>query len=223
MLKIRKRILAIKFESIVTNTKPKKDTDRRVNKVTSKETARDRILRAARELFQQRGYFAVGTAEILERAKAPKGSMYHHFPEGKEQLAIASVEIIREFLIEYLKECRRKDLSMTETLKKLGREMAMWCKKSQWQQGTMLASTAVGSIPDLPKLQGAIKNAFDAWRKAMAEILQAEGWRKAEAKNMATTIIAGIEGAVLLARVDQNEKVITGVIGNLCLMLDNSE
>ncbi len=187
---------------------------------SSNKTARDRILKAARELFQQRGYFAVGTAEILALAKAPKGSMYHHFPEGKEQIAIAAVEIIREEFLLYVSELRERQLSVTEILKKLAKDMAVWCKKSKWQQGTMLASTAVGSVPGLPKLQAAIKNSFDAWRTIIVEILVEEGWRKTEAKSMATTILSAMEGAMLLARIDKDEIVIVSVINNLCFMLD---
>ena len=51
---------------------------------------RERILRAATRLFQTRGYHGARLSEILDVAHAPKGSLYHHFPGGKEDLAIAS-------------------------------------------------------------------------------------------------------------------------------------
>ncbi|MEO0930919.1 MAG: helix-turn-helix domain-containing protein, partial [Pseudomonadota bacterium] len=44
-------------------------------------------------LFQQKGYHGVGIAEVLERAGVPKGSLYHHFPSGKADLALAAAEI----------------------------------------------------------------------------------------------------------------------------------
>jgi TetR/AcrR family transcriptional repressor of lmrAB and yxaGH operons len=54
---------------------------------------RERILRAALSHFQRHGYHGAGLAEILEEARAPKGSLYHHFPGGKAQLARAARRI----------------------------------------------------------------------------------------------------------------------------------
>lgn len=54
--------------------------------------ARTRIVEAAARLFRQRGYHAVGLNEILAASHAPKGSLYHHFPDGKPDLARAAAE-----------------------------------------------------------------------------------------------------------------------------------
>jgi TetR/AcrR family transcriptional regulator, lmrAB and yxaGH operons repressor len=49
------------------------------------------MIRAAVKLFRRHGYDGVGLTEILTEAKAPKGSFYHHFPKGKEELGAAAV------------------------------------------------------------------------------------------------------------------------------------
>lgn len=51
-----------------------------------------RLIRVAAELFRKRGYHGVGLSELLTAAKAPKGSLCHHFPDGKSDLAPASVQ-----------------------------------------------------------------------------------------------------------------------------------
>ena len=51
---------------------------------------KERLTRAAAELFRARGYHGVGLSELLAAAKAPKGSLYHHFPQGKSDLALAA-------------------------------------------------------------------------------------------------------------------------------------
>jgi AcrR family transcriptional regulator len=56
--------------------------------------ARERILRAAIRLFQQRGYHGAGLSEILADAEAPRGSLFHHFPNGKAQLGVAAIESV---------------------------------------------------------------------------------------------------------------------------------
>lgn len=50
----------------------------------------DLLVRTASSLFRRKGYAGVGLAEILEVANLPKGSLYHHFPGGKRELAVAA-------------------------------------------------------------------------------------------------------------------------------------
>lgn len=52
--------------------------------------SREKLLRTASRLFRQKGYSGVGLAEILSEARLPKGSLYHHFPGGKQELAEAA-------------------------------------------------------------------------------------------------------------------------------------
>lgn len=51
---------------------------------------KDRLIRAAAMLFRSHGYHGVGLNDLLSEAAAPKGSLYHHFPNGKADLAIAA-------------------------------------------------------------------------------------------------------------------------------------
>jgi TetR/AcrR family transcriptional repressor of lmrAB and yxaGH operons len=186
-----------------------------------KTPTRERILSAAKHLFQQRGYYAVGTAEILERAHAPKGSMYHHFPDGKEQIAIEVVPTIRGDVLAIMQRLASEQKSVAEILPLLAKGMARWLKASKWSEGTMLASVTVGSVPDLPKLHAAIKEAFDEWREHIATLLTREGWTKPNARTMAQTIIASIEGAMILARIDQDERVMLKVAETLATMIES--
>jgi TetR/AcrR family transcriptional regulator, lmrAB and yxaGH operons repressor len=181
---------------------------------------RDRILEAAKRLFQQRGYYAVGTAEILEDAQAPKGSMYHHFPEGKEQIAIEAVTAIRNDLMGMMRKLELEERSLADSIRWLAKGMAQWLKESGWREGTMLASTSVGSVPDLPKLHAAIKDAFDEWRQHVMKLLIREGWNKPSALSMAQTLIAAIEGAMILARIDQDEKVVLSVAETIASLVE---
>jgi len=177
--------------------------------------ARDRILDAATRLFQRRGYHAVGTIEILDAAGAPKGSMYHHFPLGKEQIAIAAVERIRGDLLAALHAQQAAGRSLEATIRRLGRGIARWLRSSAWREGALLSSISVGTVSELPGLHAAIRGAFDAWRAALADWLAAQGWTAPAAQATAQLLVASIEGAMILVRVDQDERSLLRVVDAL--------
>jgi TetR/AcrR family transcriptional repressor of lmrAB and yxaGH operons len=180
---------------------------------------RDRIVRAATQLFQQRGYHAVSTADILHQARAPRGSMYHHFPLGKEQIAVAAVTRIRGEVLALLCALEARGRSLEATLRVVAGGMARWLRVSGWRQGTMLASAAVGATPDLPELHAAIRTAFAAWCEHLTGRLTDRGWTPAAARTMSQTVLAGIEGAMILARIDQDERVVTRVASTLARLI----
>jgi AcrR family transcriptional regulator len=77
------------------------DTPAHRTKAEQRETTTAALIAAARELFAERGYAAVGTEEIVQRAGVTRGALYHHFKDGKEQLFRAvlvelSAELVRQ-------------------------------------------------------------------------------------------------------------------------------
>jgi TetR/AcrR family transcriptional repressor of lmrAB and yxaGH operons len=58
---------------------------------TTSDDSRKRLISTAAKLFQEQGYAATGLTEILRGANTPKGSLYHHFPEGKSELGAAAM------------------------------------------------------------------------------------------------------------------------------------
>ena len=69
------------------------------NADTDSVDTRQCVLSAALHLFRKRGYHAAGLNDILELARAPKGSLHHHFPDGKEEIAVAVVAQITQGII----------------------------------------------------------------------------------------------------------------------------
>lgn len=65
---------------------------------------KSRIIDIATSLFQQKGYLGVGLNEILKACNISKGSLYHHFPNGKEELLIACLHSLNEAITTHMEE-----------------------------------------------------------------------------------------------------------------------
>ena len=85
---------------------------------------RDRLLAAAQRLFRKHGYHATGLSDILQAAQAPKGSLYHHFPGGKEAIGVCVVEKISSSLSDLLTQSRAR--STEAVVVQVGAQMPTW-------------------------------------------------------------------------------------------------
>lgn len=175
----------------------------------------ERIVDAARRLMQQRGYHGVGTAAILAEADAPKGSMYHHFPEGKERIAAEAVARIRDDVLRALEDAMRRGTPADAWVRRLARSMAQWLRATDFRESTMLASVAPGADPALPLLQRALHEALEAWRSALTTLLLRDGLEKSRAQPLSQTILAALEGAMMTARIARDADVVVTVAAQL--------
>ncbi len=71
-------------------------------------SAREDLIDAAVELFRARGYEGVGVAELLEKSGAPRGSLYFHFPGGKEEIGVEAVKRVGEVVAGHPHRGRRQ-------------------------------------------------------------------------------------------------------------------
>src|SRR4051794_24788645 len=58
---------------------------------TESNDVRERMVRSAGLLFGERGFSATGLRDVVAHSATPRGSIYHHFPEGKAELARAAL------------------------------------------------------------------------------------------------------------------------------------
>ena len=62
--------------------------------------SRVRMIEAAVELFRRKGYHATAFSDVVRESGAPRGSIYFHFPGGKEELAGAATEAAGDEIVE---------------------------------------------------------------------------------------------------------------------------
>ena len=162
---------------------------------------RSRILTAAQRLFRQRGYHATGLADILQLAGAPKGSMYHHFPGGKEAIGVCVIESITAGLLGLLAASRARS---TEALvRQVGAQMATVMEKTSYELCTLFAAFAAERKTS-PLLGDAVARAYEALASAIEQRLRSEGHAPRAAKDTALTVTVLLEGGSMLSQVQQS-------------------
>jgi TetR/AcrR family transcriptional repressor of lmrAB and yxaGH operons len=162
-------------------------------------SARDRMVESAVVLLAQRGFQGASFTEVLARSKAPRGSIYHHFPDGKEQLIAAAVDYAGARAVLLLDALAgRRPVEIVDAF------MAMWhavLERSGFTAGcSVLAVTVSADSAELLERAGQV---FGSWQARLAELFRTGGLAGADADGLATMMIAASEGAVVLARAQQ--------------------
>ncbi len=165
---------------------------------------RERMVQTAARLFQRHGYHAVGFRRIIEESEAPRGSIYHHFPQGKEQLGAEAITWSGGALVRTVGQIAASHDDIAGTLEELGERLAGWLESSGFADGCPVATVALEVAPTDGPVTDACRDVFRDWVVVLRDRLHEEGWEPDAARAFATTIVAAIEGALLLARVERD-------------------
>ena len=159
-----------------------------------------KTLAAAARLFSQRGYHGTGLQDILAAGGAPRGSLYFHFPNGKEEIGEAAVALATEGVRAFIAHAAETSATMQAFLVQLARGMAANLERSGYREGCPIATTALETAAQSDVLGKATRTAFQTWEQEIKRALVSFGMKASEAERTATAILSQLEGALLLAR-----------------------
>ncbi len=134
---------------------------------------KDNLVRTAMRLFRQQGYASTGLQQILSESGAPKGSLYHYFPDGKEALGRAAVELAGDLIAQMLSGLAARHKQPKAFVKAYCEVMAGWMQESEFRSGCPIATTMLESAPHSPALTAAGNKAIDRWIEIAASVFTA--------------------------------------------------
>jgi len=164
------------------------------------ETRAQMISTAAR-LFQRDGYDATSWRGLVEEAGTPWGSIHHHFPGGKEELCLATVQAGADAVAALIEHCfrdRRDPVAAVETWFALSSQLLT---QSEYTAGCPVATVALETAARSERMRHAARQAFERWQRLLAAELRSAGVPRAAAADTAEAVLALLEGGLLLARV----------------------
>ncbi|HVP29268.1 MAG TPA: TetR/AcrR family transcriptional regulator [Myxococcota bacterium] len=169
------------------------------------------LVRTAMRLFRRQGYASTGLQQIVAESGAPKGSLYHYFPSGKEALGEAAVRMAGGLVHEMLSDLAERHTDPKAFVRAYCKVMAGWMQESGFRSGCPVATTLLETAPQSPRITVAGRHAIDSWTGVIAGVLARSGTPRRDATRRAELIVAAMEGALILARVRRSAKPILDV------------
>ncbi|TNY34999.1 TetR/AcrR family transcriptional regulator [Thermomonospora catenispora] len=176
--------------------------------------SRERMVRSAAYLFRERGYSGTGFRDVIAHSGAPRGSIYHHFPGGKVQLAQEAVRYAGEFLDAGI----RAAVEGGDPTAAVDAFIGWWRSvliRSEFRAGCPVVAVTVESHDEAPQLAEAAAAVFTRWEDTLATGLGNAGVPDERAARLARLIVAAVEGATILCRAHRDVRPLDDVVAEL--------
>jgi AcrR family transcriptional regulator len=158
--------------------------------------ARQKMIVSQALLQRERGVAGTALPDVLEHSGAPRGSIYHHFPQGRAQLAVEATTWAGDYIAHRLESL----LATGDVVQALDAFVADWrttLADSDYAAGCPVVAGAVDAGP-----REAAAGGFRRWEALLTGALAAAGLPARRAESLAVMFIASIEGAIVLARAE---------------------
>lgn len=162
--------------------------------------SKEKTLAAAVKLFRRQGYHGTALHDILAEAGSPRGSLYFHFPRGKEEIGEAALALAAEALRHGIARAAGASDNAETFLVRIVRGMAAELERSDYEEGCPIATTALETAAQSEVLGATARNAFQKWELEIKRGLERFDMTTADADLVATLVLSQLEGALLLAR-----------------------
>jgi TetR/AcrR family transcriptional repressor of lmrAB and yxaGH operons len=178
------------------------------------------IIDISTTLFQQKGYKSVGLTEILKACNIAKGSLYHHFPNGKEELLIACLHSMNIAITTDMEDIYKRYQTTQEATHAVIEKLIADFER----EGTISGYTFSSIVREMASLSEPVRNANSLLYRNIIGIcsnkLVDDGFSKETANSISVMITATIEGGIMLCLAQQTSnplKIILQTLPNIFL------
>jgi TetR/AcrR family transcriptional regulator, lmrAB and yxaGH operons repressor len=189
-----------------------------MEEVVTEMDTKSLIVDIATNLFQQKGYKGVGLNEILKECNITKGALYHHFPNGKEELLIACLQSMNESITASIEGIFRGYPTTLEASQAMLEKLV----DDFDREGTITGYTFTSIVSEMASLSDSIRIACSLLYTNIQGIysnkLEEDGFSKEKAYSTALMMTATIEGGIMLCLTQNTSdplKMISSVLPNL--------
>ena len=183
-------------------------------------TTKERILEASTELFRRQGFTGTGVKQILDQEHAQLGSLYHHFPGGKDELAAETLRRAGAHYAMVVADAIGTEPDLAAGVRAAFVLAAETLERTDYADACPIETVALEVASTNEPLRAAAAEVFESWLGGLAARLVAEGVTAERARALAHTIIAALEGAFVLARTARRTDALVACGDDMAALVD---
>ena len=163
------------------------------------------------EIFREQGYEGTSLKIITERTGLGKGSLYHFFPGGKQEMAEAVLDDVDGWFRTHIFAPLRETQDTNEAIDAMFANVETYFRSGNRAclMGVIASSGAIDIFAER------VRDYFAGWRRDLAAMLGRAGFAGDEADALAEEVLAGIQGGLILARGLEDTPAFTRVLERL--------
>ncbi|RUU11863.1 TetR/AcrR family transcriptional regulator [Mesorhizobium sp. USDA-HM6] len=181
---------------------------------------RTRMIEATALLIRQRGYHGTSLNDILSASGAPRGSLYFHFPGGKDQLVI---EVTRDSVAK-VTERLGADLAAENdpavAVRHIYQSVARMLEENEFSLGCPIAPVVLDGPNDVPDLAEICRSAFEQWIGLLRQAFVRAGVPDKRAQALALLVESSLEGLMVIARATRDRTPLAAVADEVVALVE---
>lgn len=175
--------------------------------------AKNRLIESTIELIATNGVAGTGISEVIERSDVSRRTIYVNFPGGKSELVADATRSAGRSMTDLLRGLAA-DEPTEVALAAFGSWWAETLRASGFTRGCPIVAAALGRS-DAPNAADAARETFESWVEVLRARLEVDGVDATGARSLAVTIVAAIEGAVVMCLAEQSVDPLDHVVRQL--------
>ena len=182
-------------------------------------STRDQIIEKTCQLLELQGYYATGLNQIIRESGSPKGSLYYHFPGGKEELAAEAVEHVGRMVLKSIEYQLDSIDDAADAVHTMIADIATTIEQSDYTAGGPITTIAIETASGSEALREVCYRIYEQWRDVFYRKMLTGGIDETRADRIASLTMACIEGGVILCRTSRNRGALDAVADEIALTI----
>lgn len=183
---------------------------------------RTRMIEATALLIRQRGYHGTSLNDILSASAAPRGSLYFHFPGGKDQLVIEVTRASVADVTERLGAALSEESDPAVAVHHIYQSVAHMLEENEFSLGCPVAPVVLDAPNDVPELAEICRSAFEQWIGLLRQAFVRAGVPERRAQALALLVESSLEGLMVIARATRDRTPLQAVADEVAALVEQA-
>ncbi|TPI14052.1 TetR/AcrR family transcriptional regulator [Mesorhizobium sp. B4-1-3] len=183
---------------------------------------RTRMIEATALLIRQRGYHGTSLNDILSASGAPRGSLYFHFPGGKDQLVVEVTRASVADVTERLGAALSEESDPAVAVHHIYQSVARMLEENEFSLGCPVAPVVLDAPNNVPELAEICSSAFEQWIGLLRQAFVRAGVPERRAQALALLVESSLEGLMVIARATRDRTPVGVVADEVAALVEQA-